>query len=60
MKVIIAKNIGFCTGVRRALEISKESLAKSPKPVYFLGEVIHNEKVIKEIKEKGGKFLINN
>ena len=59
MRLIIAKNIGFCTGVKRALAIARDSLEKDPDPVYFLGEVIHNEKVIKEIKEKGGKIISN-
>jgi (E)-4-hydroxy-3-methyl-but-2-enyl pyrophosphate reductase len=59
MRLIIAKNIGFCTGVKRALDISRDSLRGDPKPVYFLGEVIHNEKVIKEIEKKGGKIISN-
>lgn len=57
MKIVIAKNIGFCTGVRRALEIAKNSLKIDPKPVQFLGEIIHNEKIVNGIKEKGGKFI---
>lgn len=59
MKVIVAKNIGFCMGVERALDIAKKSLEKDPKPVYFLGEIIHNEKVMKEMKKKGGRIISN-
>ena len=57
MKIILAKNLGFCFGVKRALGLSEKSLKESKKPVYFLGEVIHNEKITREIKERGGKFI---
>jgi len=57
MEIIFAKNVGFCTGVRRALDISRESLGNDKKPVQFLGEIIHNERVINEIKKQGGKII---
>lgn len=57
MKIIIAKHIGFCSGVKRAINIANQSLKKDPKPIQFLGELVHNEKVIDEIKNKGGKFI---
>jgi 4-hydroxy-3-methylbut-2-enyl diphosphate reductase len=59
MKIIIAKNIGLCTGVKRALDIGYDSLKKDLKPVQFLGEIIHNEKVIKDFKTKGGKIIFD-
>ncbi len=59
MKIILTKNIGFCFGVKRALELSEKSLKKGRKPVYFLGEVIHNERITREIKKRGGKFISN-
>jgi len=59
MKIIIAKNIGLCTGVKRALDIGYDSLKKDLKPVQFLGEIIHNEKVIKDFKIKGGKIIFD-
>ncbi len=57
MKIIVAKNIGLCTGAKRAIDIAWYSLEKSQKPVQFLGEILHNEKVINEFKRKGGKFV---
>ncbi|MDO8663877.1 MAG: 4-hydroxy-3-methylbut-2-enyl diphosphate reductase [Candidatus Wildermuthbacteria bacterium] len=57
MEIIVAKNIGFCTGVRRALKIANDALGKNLGPVYFLGEIIHNEEVLKEIKARGGKII---
>ena len=59
MKVIFAKNIGFCSGVKRAVLIAKKSLKKDPKPVQFLGELVHNEKVIDRFKKEGVKFIKN-
>ena len=57
MKLIFAKNIGFCSGVKRAIEISEKSLKEDPKPVQFLGPLVHNEKVIERLKKSGGKFI---
>jgi (E)-4-hydroxy-3-methyl-but-2-enyl pyrophosphate reductase len=59
MKIIFAKNIGFCTGVKRALDISRDSLLKDRKPIRFLGEIIHNERVINEIKKQRGEIIKN-
>jgi 4-hydroxy-3-methylbut-2-enyl diphosphate reductase len=57
MKIIFAQNIGFCSGVKRAIAIAENSLKKDPKPVQFLGPLIHNERVVKELKKKGGKLI---
>jgi len=59
MKIIFAKHLGFCTGVRKALETARNSLKKDDRPVWFLGEIIHNEDVIGEIKKKGGKIIFD-
>ena len=56
MKIILAKHLGFCSGVRRAIEITEKSLKKDPKPIQFLGSLVHNEEVIKRFKKKGVKF----
>jgi (E)-4-hydroxy-3-methyl-but-2-enyl pyrophosphate reductase len=59
MKFVFAKNLGFCTGVRRALETARDSLKNDKKPVWFLGEIIHNENVIEEMKKGGGKTILD-
>ena len=56
MKIIFAKNIGFCSGVKRAVTITEVSLKKGPKPVQFLGELVHNENVLEYFLKKGVKF----
>ena len=54
MKITIAKNAGFCFGVKRAIDIALES-AKQEKPVYMLGDIVHNENVVKTIEDAGIK-----
>ena len=57
MKIIFAKHVGFCWGVKRAITIAEKSLKKDPKPIQFLGPLVHNEKVIERLKKLGGKFI---
>lgn len=54
MKVILAKNSGFCMGVRRAVDEAKRTYGEG---VYILGEIIHNESVISEIAALGTKTV---
>lgn len=53
MQVIKSEVMGFCFGVRRAVEAAEEALKKYGKGVYSLGPLIHNENALKELKEKG-------
>ena len=54
MKVIRASVLGFCFGVRRAVELAEKALNENPgKKVYSLGPLIHNESVLKALGEKG-------
>lgn len=59
MKIIIAKNIGFCSGVKRAILIAEKSLRGDPRPIQFLGSLVHNEKVMEEFKKRKVKFRKN-
>ena len=52
MKIILARNSGFCFGVRRAVEMA-EQCAKECKTVYTYGNIIHNDSVVRELAEKG-------
>ena len=56
MKVEIAKSAGFCFGVKRALEISKQA-ASCGKKVVMLGDIVHNEHVVKELENSGIKKI---
>jgi len=57
MKIIFAKHIGFCSGVKRAIEIAEGAIEKGKKPIWFLGELVHNELVTAKFKKRGVKFI---
>ena len=56
MKINIAKSAGFCFGVKRAVDIAFQIAQKSPQ-VYMLGDIVHNEEVVKQIKKAGIKKI---
>lgn len=56
MKIQVAKSAGFCVGVKRALDIAK-NYAKGAKQIYMLGDIVHNEKVIEDMKKIGIKKI---
>ncbi len=53
MKIIIAKNIGFCSGVKRAISVTEQALKEKTKPVQFLGSLVHNENIIDKFLKRG-------
>lgn len=59
MKIIVADNAGFCFGVSRSVQLAEEAVKKNDKPCYSLGELIHNESVVSELKNKGLLVAIN-
>lgn len=59
MKIIIAKNAGFCPGVNNAIKKVIELLQKTNKKIYTLGPLIHNKEVIKNLEEMGIKTVDN-
>jgi 4-hydroxy-3-methylbut-2-enyl diphosphate reductase len=59
MKLIKARVLGFCMGVRRAVELAVEEarLVANGEPVYTLGPLIHNPGVLKELKALGIQII---
>ena len=62
MKVIRAKVLGFCFGVRRAVELAEQALEESRSlssskgtvnKVYSLGPLIHNESALADLQSRG-------
>ena len=54
----VAKNSGFCFGVKEAIKKTEEEIKKKGKEqIYTLGPLIHNEFVTNELEEKGVKIL---
>ena len=56
MKVVIAKDAGYCFGVRDAVDMAYDIANKEGK-VYMLGDIVHNEKVINDLNEAGAKVV---
>lgn len=56
MKVILAKQAGFCFGVKRATQMAFEAAGKDQK-TYTLGPIIHSPQVVNKLEEMGVKVL---
>jgi len=54
-RVKIAKNAGFCMGVRRAVDMALVSTRKKSGPIYTYGPLIHNPQVLEILEGKGVK-----
>jgi 4-hydroxy-3-methylbut-2-enyl diphosphate reductase len=57
MEVVCAKYMGFCPGVKRAWSLVEEAVKNEEKPVYILGELIHNKQAIDKLNEWGAKTI---
>ena len=55
----VAKHAGFCFGVKKAIEIAEEVAQKNKGQTYVYGQIVHNEKVIKDLESKGIVFVEN-
>jgi len=55
-KITLAKNAGFCFGVRRAIQLAQET-AINHTNAYILGDIVHNPHVVSEIKQSGIKKI---
>lgn len=53
MKIILAEKIGFCSGVKRAIELAERSVQEGRKPVYTLGPLIHNPQEVARLARLG-------
>lgn len=49
MEIIRAHSMGFCFGVRDAIEVVRE-LGESGTPVYTLGAIVHNPQIAEELE----------
>ncbi|MBU1076814.1 MAG: hypothetical protein KKH98_05940, partial [Spirochaetes bacterium] len=58
IKIDLSNNISFCFGVNRTINLIERLLhEKKYKTIYMLGEVVHNEHVINDLKNKGLKLI---
>jgi 4-hydroxy-3-methylbut-2-enyl diphosphate reductase len=58
MKILLAKDAGYCFGVRDAVNLAHQT-AKEEGEVFMLGDIVHNENVVKELEESGVKVVKN-
>lgn len=53
MEIVIARESGFCYGVKRALHLARETRKQVNEPVHTWGELIHNPDVIHQLEKEG-------
>ena len=53
MEIKVAKHAGFCFGVKKAIEIAEDVAQNNQGKTYVYGQLVHNEKVIKDLENKG-------
>ena len=51
MKIIKADHLGMCFGVRDAIALAQEHA--QPQPLTILGELVHNEAVLNDLRRRG-------
>ncbi len=57
MKILVAKDAGYCFGVRDAVNLAKKS-GQDYEAVYMLGDIVHNERVVSDL-ERSGSVVVN-
>lgn len=58
MEIILAKQAGFCFGVKRATQMAFEAADKGGQ-TFTLGPIIHSPQVVQKLEEMGVKVLRN-
>lgn len=56
MKIFVAKDAGYCFGVRDAVNLAYDT-ADTHGEVYMLGTVVHNERVVSNLEKVGTKVV---
>ena len=56
MKIYVAKDAGYCFGVRDAVNLAYDT-ADTHGEVYMLGTIVHNERVIDNLEKVGTKVV---
>jgi len=57
MKVILARNAGFCMGVRRAVDATLDTVAREQGNIATFGPLIHNPQVLDILEDRGVRIL---
>ena len=57
MEIIVAKNSGFCFGVKRAVNLAFDAVKIHRKDIYSLGPIIHNPQVVEALAREGVGYI---
>ena len=57
MRIILAQPRGFCAGVVRAIDTVEQALRRYGPPVYVRHEIVHNRRVLNDLRAKGAIFV---
>ena len=57
MRIILSQPRGFCAGVERAITIVEKALELYGAPIYVRHEIVHNQHVVNDLKQKGVVFV---
>ncbi len=52
MEIVVSREMGFCQGVRRALELAKKAAGEG-QTVRTLGAIVHNPQVVEQLRQVG-------
>ncbi|XDD47974.1 4-hydroxy-3-methylbut-2-enyl diphosphate reductase [Leptospira sp. WS39.C2] len=56
--VYLANPRGFCAGVKYAISYVEQAFLENPsKPLFVRKEIVHNQRVVEEMKKKGIQFI---
>lgn len=53
MEIKVSELIGFCFGVKKAVDLSTDALSRKKRRIFSVGPLIHNPQVVRELKDKG-------
>ncbi len=53
VNILLAKNAGFCFGVKRAVDIVEKLQKSGEKQIFTIGELIHNQTFLDRLSKKG-------
>ena len=56
MKITVAKDAGYCFGVRDAVNMAYDASEKYGE-VFMLGDIVHNENVVRDLESSGAKVV---
>ncbi|HZB61857.1 MAG TPA: 4-hydroxy-3-methylbut-2-enyl diphosphate reductase [Microvirga sp.] len=57
LTILLASPRGFCAGVERAIQAVEDALRHTDRPVYVRHEIVHNGRVVGDLKRQGAVFV---